>query len=72
MTQYKQCSKDTSAHWIKETLKLAGINSGIYLGHNLRAASTFQPQPKGSASPQLLNQQIGQRNPLLRNTTKKK
>ena len=41
MTQYKQCSKDTMAHWIKETLKVAGINSGIYLGHNLRAASTF-------------------------------
>ena len=44
---YKQCSKDTIATWIKETLSLAGINSGIYQSLSLPSASTSSASCKG-------------------------
>ena len=47
VSPYKQCSKDTIARWIKETLSLAGINSGIYLAHSLRSSSTSLASYKG-------------------------
>ena len=44
---YKQCLKDTIARWIKETLSLAGISSGIYQAHSLWSASASLALYKG-------------------------
>ena len=68
---YKQCSKDTIARWIKETLSLSGINSGIYQPHSLTSASTSPALYRGVNLSTILKSAIGQGTQPLKNIKKK-
>ncbi len=39
---HRNVSKTTIARWIKETLKMSGINTNVFSPHSTRAASTSQ------------------------------
>ena len=66
---YKQCLKDTIARWIKETLSLAGISSGIYQAHSIWSASASLVLYKGVNLSTIL---IGQGTQPLKNIIKRK
>ena len=68
---YKQCSKDTIARWIKETLSLAGINSGIYQAHSLRSVSTASASYKGVNLSTILKSANWTRNSIFKKCYKK-
>ena len=43
---HKKVSKSTIARWLKETLKLTGIDTGTFQAHSIRAASSSKTIPK--------------------------
>ena len=44
---FQPVSKDTISRWIKCTLKMAGVDVGVYKAHSTRAAATTAAQRKG-------------------------
>ena len=51
---YEGASRDTLARWIKEVLKLAGINVGVFGPGSTRSASTSKAQQQGASVDELL------------------
>lgn len=44
---HKPVGKDTTARWVKEMLKISGIDSNIFQPHSKRSASTSKALCKG-------------------------
>ena len=44
---YGPASSDTLSRWVKDTLQLAGIDTGRFTAHSCRAASTSKADSKG-------------------------
>ena len=51
---HKAISKDTVAQWLKEELKLAGIDTSIFGAHSTRATSTSAAKAHNAVSLQPL------------------
>ena len=51
---HKAVSKSSTARWIKEVLKWAGIDTKIYQAHSVRAAATSKAFMKGLSVPQII------------------
>jgi len=51
---FQPVSKDTIARWVKETLKLAGIDTGKFSAHSCRAASTSAAHKAGLSLPEIM------------------
>ena len=51
---FQPVSKDTIARWVKETLKLAGIDTSKFSAHSCRAASTSAAHKAGLSLPEIM------------------
>ena len=49
VTPYKGVSSDTIAHWIKNTMQEAGINTGIFPPHSCRSDVTSKADASGTS-----------------------
>lgn len=47
VSPHKRSSSDTISRWVKTTLELAGIDSGIFQAHSVRSAATSCAKRKG-------------------------
>ena len=66
---HKAVTKSTTARWIKEVLKWAGIDTKIYQAHSIRAAATSKAFLKGQSVADIIKR--GNWNPLGRNFIRK-
>ena len=52
---HKEVSRSTISRWIKETLKIAGINTEIFKGHSSRSAASTGAGLAGASTSDILN-----------------
>ena len=52
--KHEPVSKDTIRRWLKDLLGLAGINTTLYKGHSVRAASSSNDHRKGAMIKEIL------------------
>ena len=56
---HKPAHKDTIARWIKELMKLAGIDTDTFKPHSCRSASASAAKRSGIPIDQILQREIG-------------
>ena len=47
--------KDTISHWVKASLRIAGIDTSMFKPHSTRAAATSAAQLKGISLTEIIN-----------------
>ena len=53
---HKKVSKSTIARWLKDTLRLTGVDTGTFQAHSIRAASSSKSHNKGLSANDILKQ----------------